>query len=141
MRSLSAFFAISFLVVVVGCAPKDEASNSGGSTPATSPENKVELTKSNIKYADVQKIFSEKCVGCHGPDKPKAGINFTSYESVMSGSGIGPVVKPGDATGSLLVSVLHGMDGKPLMPPKNPLSAEQIRLIEDWIIAGAKNES
>lgn len=144
VRFMSAILAMSFLVLVVGCAPKEDAgadspTSTSGVTPPARPD--VAVAPSPIKYAEVQKIFDAKCVGCHGTTTPKAGLSLTSYDGLMKGTGQGPAVTPGDATGSLLVQVITATNGKPQMPPKNPLPQDQIQLIEDWIIAGAKNDS
>jgi len=50
----------------------------------------------------------------------------------------GPVVKPGDATNSLLVQKLQGTQQiGSLMPPSGKLSDAEIKIILDWINAGA----
>lgn len=91
------------------------------------------------QYAAVQKIFTEKCVSCHGDAKPKAGISLTSYAGVMKGGTEGAVVKAGDPAGSVLVEALRGQNGKKQMPMKSPpLAEDQIKAIEAWIKSGAK---
>ena len=55
--------------------------------------------------ADVKPILDAKCTVCHGK---LGGWDATSYDSVMKTGDHGPVVKPGDASGSLLMQKLLG---------------------------------
>ena len=141
-RSLSAILTLIIVSALIGCAPKDETPAKDASTTpnAASPQD-LPPASSPVKYAAVQEIFNENCIGCHGVVKPKQGINLTSYETAMAGGRPGQIIKPGDATGSLLVQVLHGgTNGKPLMPPKKPLDPDSIHTVEAWILAGATKE-
>jgi hypothetical protein len=51
-----------------------------------------------------------------------------------------PLVTPYDPDESRLVNVLRGRDA-PRMPPDRPLDEADIRLIEDWILNGARQDS
>jgi hypothetical protein len=92
-------------------------------------------------YAErVAPILERHCSVCHGAEKQKAKLRLDSFERVMRGSDTGVVVKPGDVKGSELfrrISLPHDddevmpSDGKPL------LSADDIKIIELWIAAGA----
>ena len=85
--------------------------------------------------ADVLPIFEAKCTSCHGTS---GGWTASSYTSVMTTGTHGPVVKPGDATNSLLVQKLQGTQQiGSLMPPSGKLSDAEIKIILDWINAGA----
>ena len=100
-------------------------------TAATSPEPATgELSFS----ADVLPIFEARCIRCHGTSRQNGGLRLDSYAALMAGGTDGLVVAPGDAAGSVLVRLIT--EGE---MPKNssPLSAEQIKLISDWINAGA----
>ena len=88
----------------------------------------------------VEPVFQQNCVGCHGRSSQKSGLRLDSYEALMRGGKSGPAVKAGDLNHSGLfqrVSSPHGSEK--IMPPqgKPPLSADQIKLIELWISAGA----
>jgi len=90
-----------------------------------------------VSYTKVQEVLTKNCAGCHG-EGGKEGIDLRSYASIMKGGNDGAVVKPGDAKASELVQVLTGAEGHPKMPPSGPLDAGDVKLIEDWINAGAK---
>jgi len=103
--------------------------------PATSPtevaaaeiEGKISFSK------DIQPLLAEKCGNCHGTRKPKKGIDYvTSYETTMK------TVRAGKPDESRLYKSLAGKGGKP-MPPKKPLSEDEIAKVKAWIAAGAKN--
>jgi mono/diheme cytochrome c family protein/uncharacterized membrane protein len=88
----------------------------------------------------VEPVFAENCVSCHGPSRQKGSLRLDTYEAVMRGGKNGPVVKAGDLNNSnLFQRVSRAPGSEKIMPPqgKRPLSADQIKLIEIWISAGA----
>ena len=90
--------------------------------------------------ARVEPIFTARCVTCHGPDKHKANLRLDSYGLLMRGGKDGLVILPGNPQGSdLFRRVTLPPDHDDFMPKENkqPLSAEQAKLIELWISNGA----
>lgn len=88
----------------------------------------------------IEPVFAQNCVGCHGPSRQKVGLRLDSYEAVIRGGKSGPVVRAGDLNNSRLFQrVSLALGSEKIMPPpgKPPLSADQIKLIELWISAGA----
>jgi len=59
----------------------------------------------------------------------------------MAGGNDGAVVKPGDASGSLLVQKVKGTQTIGVQMPygKSPLPAADIQKISDWVAQGAQN--
>lgn len=78
-------------------------------------------------------MFKDACARCHSGNKRKAGLDVTSYDSIMK------FVKAGDPNNSKLQKSLLGKGAK-LMPPKNPLADDQVALVKAWISAGAKKD-
>jgi Planctomycete cytochrome C len=109
---------------------------SSGSTP---------LPRSNPAYfygAHVEPIFITHCDSCHGPDKQKGRLRLDTYESLMRGGKDGLVIKAGNTKGSeLLRRVSLSPSDDDAMPPqgKRPLAANEIKLLELWIAAGASS--
>src|SRR5580692_1127996 len=109
---------------------------SSGSTP---------LPRSNPAFfygAHVEPIFITHCDSCHGPDKQKGRLRLDTYESLMKGGKHGPVIKAGNAKGSeLLRRVTLSPSDDDAMPPqgKRPLAANEVKLLELWIAAGASS--
>lgn len=99
--------------------------------------------KLQVSYAtDIDPIFSTKeCKICHTANI-NVHLDLTSYNGLMRGSDNGPVVIPYYADNSLLFLKV-AFDNPPIgvrMPMgRAPLTQTQIRLIEDWINQGAKN--
>ncbi len=92
--------------------------------------------------ARIQPIFEARCVTCHGPTKHKANLRLDSYTALMRGGKDGPVVRPGNFQGSdLFRRITLASDHDDFMPKENkkPLSADQVKLIEVWIAAGASS--
>ena len=76
------------------------------------------------------------CNDCHGGRQIKEGLDLRTYEGVMTGSFNGTVLIPGNSADSLLVQQL--INGK--MPKRGAkLTPAQIKIISDWIDAGASN--
>lgn len=99
--------------------------------------------KLQVSYStDIDPIFSTKdCKLCHTANV-NPHLDLTTYDGLMRGSDNGPVVVPYDADNSLLflkVAFETPPTGARMPFGRPPLSQTQIRLIEDWINQGAKN--
>lgn len=97
----------------------------------------------HVQAVDFEKeilpILQDHCYDCHGPDKQKSGFRVDQRLAMLQGgdSGLTALV-PGDPKASFLVEVITGVDPDMQMPPKgDPLTKEQIALIETWITEGA----
>lgn len=90
-----------------------------------------------VSYSrDVQPIFNQICVKCHGGEETKEGLSLKSYAEVMAGSNNGTVITPGDVVNSFLIEQV--VSGE--MPKRGPkLLPAQIRTLSDWVAAGAPN--
>jgi Planctomycete cytochrome C len=103
------------------------------------------LPRSNPAYfygAHVEPIFVEHCYACHGPDKQKGRLRLDTYEALIRGGKHGPVIKAGNAQGSeLFRRVTLSSSDDDAMPPqgKRPLAANESKLLELWIAAGASS--
>ncbi len=82
-----------------------------------------------------QSLFFSECAGCHNTGRAAAGINLTSYRTIMSArlpSGV-PLLNPGDASASALVQILDA--GR--MPPRKHIDKVLITAVRCWIDAQA----
>jgi len=114
---------------------------------ATAGELPPASTQTGVTYAtDIKPMFDSSCIKCHSGDKAKAHLHLDTLAGALKGTKKGPVIKPGDSAGSLMVkAVAHVLpDDDSWMPPlKNkagikPLTPEQIGLLRAWIDQGAK---
>lgn len=88
----------------------------------------------------VAPILERHCTGCHGAEKQKAGLRLDGYDRVMHGAESGAVVKPGEVKGSELYRriTLPRSDEESMPGEGKPaLSADEVKVIELWIAAGA----
>ena len=94
-------------------------------------------------------ILEPRCVEHHGDHAVEAGLDLSegmshaSLVNVPSSQAGMDLVEPGDAENSYLVHKIEGRAGivGARMPPRgDPLTAEEIRAIRDWITAGALRE-
>ena len=77
----------------------------------------------------IRPLIVAKCQSCHGEQKAKGGLRLTDRESLLRGGESGPAVVPGAADESLLIRAVRYLD-EPKMPPKQKLSAGEIRSLE-----------
>ena len=91
-------------------------------------------------YHDVVPVFKRNCNGCHRPGKTKSLLDLTSFTALTKGGKHGDAVKAGDAQGSRLWKNITG--DEPEMPNEgDPLSREEVAIIERWIVQGAKDDT
>jgi WD40 repeat protein len=91
-------------------------------------------------YKDVMPVFKKSCTGCHHPGKLKGQLDLTTYEAAIKGGKHGALVKAGDLKSSTLMEEISG--DEPSMPKEgDPLSKDEIALIERWITQGAKDDT
>lgn len=87
---------------------------------------------------DIEPILAANCYGCHGPQKASGQLRLDLKQTAMRGGNSGSVILPGKGKDSRLIHRLLGAGGEQRMPLGKPgLPAEQIKLIEHWIDAGA----
>ena len=91
-------------------------------------------------YHDIVPIFKRSCTGCHHPDKRKGELDLTTFASFQKGGKHGPSFKPGEPDASRVLEEISGEE--PNMPKEgDPLTKEEVALIERWIKAGAKDDT
>ncbi len=88
---------------------------------------------------EVQPIFEQNCVSCHGSAKQSSGLRLDrKADALRGGDSVNPLIKPGDAAGSPLLQIVAGLKPDLVMPPKGKrLSSEQIAVLRRWIEEGA----
>jgi ankyrin repeat protein/mono/diheme cytochrome c family protein len=88
---------------------------------------------------DVQPIFREHCIGCHGADQQMRGLRLDRRRDAMPNrvGANGVTIVPGNSAGSRLYVRVAGSQGGLQMPPSGPLSSAQINVIKSWIDQGA----
>ena len=88
---------------------------------------------------EVQPIFSEHCLKCHGPEKQKSGYRLDDKSVAIRGGDSGkPAIVISNSAASALVQRITTTNTDDMMPPKGErLSSDQIAAIRAWIDSGA----
>ncbi len=94
------------------------------------------MAQSNANYKAVDAILQDKCIACHNHTTRKGDLNLEDFAALMNGGKRGVPVVAGKASESLLVKYIEGTM-KPRMPLGDQLSVDEIKVIRDWIDAGA----
>jgi mono/diheme cytochrome c family protein len=83
-------------------------------------------------------ILREHCGECHTGDKKKGSFSMNDRASLLAGGESGKAVLPGNSAKSPLIAAITSKDPEKQMPPKGTrLSPEKVKLLRDWIDAGA----
>ncbi|MCA9267389.1 MAG: PSD1 domain-containing protein [Planctomycetales bacterium] len=93
----------------------------------------------------IRSILSANCFSCHGPDAKgrEADLRLDTREGATAVRDGEAAIVPGAPERSLLIERITSTDNDLRMPPvdsEKNLSAEQIRLLRDWIAQGAGYE-
>jgi len=89
---------------------------------------------------EVKPLLQERCYACHGALKQKKALRLDTVASMLKGGADGPVILRGDPRQSLLIQRVTATHLDDRMPPEHegePLSPAQVKLLSDWIAAGA----
>ncbi|MDX1962609.1 MAG: PSD1 and planctomycete cytochrome C domain-containing protein [Pirellulales bacterium] len=86
-------------------------------------------------------ILQDRCMKCHDDRQKQGGLRLDVKSNTFAGGESGePAIVPGKSAASPLLARIMRTDKDSAMPPDgegDPLSAEQISLIRDWIEQGA----
>ena len=136
---------LSIVAVGIGCSSGGsgtggDTTTTTGTTGAAGTTGTTGGTAQMVTASQVMDVINQNCMPCHAGASAKAKLNMESVESLLKGSENGAVVTAGDAANSKIIKAVTGAAGVKKMPPapKPALSAENVKLIEDWINAGAK---
>jgi len=103
---------------------------------AIAAEEPVDPAAVEFFETSVRPILVGRCLGCHGPEKTKAGLRLDSRAGALAGGETGPAITPGDAESSPLVQAIR-YEGDVRMPPKSKLPQEEIDVLVKWVVQGA----
>jgi mono/diheme cytochrome c family protein len=163
--SLILLLTLAIVVLFAGCSGRTEhAGTEKAAAEATeveavsdSPEAEVVETPTEVSFAaQVAPIFAAKCNACHHPDNavkvdltqpfdPEVGIINRPNSWTRSSKSI--LVVPGDAGASALIwkveqtELDHKTDGDPMPWHIDPLTAQELEDLRQWILQGAEDDS
>ena len=104
----------------------------------------TDLSKSDsvLVYTDlVMPIFQQKCFACHNNEVQRGGLNMISIDSMLVGGDDGPAFASGDVSESeLFRRITLSQKNIKFMPPVgDPLTYDEIKIVEWWIEQGASS--
>ena len=103
------------------------------------PVRKATGSESVSFSRDLASILNERCVSCHGTDRPRARLNLANFRGLLRGGENGPPVQPDAPDTSLMIQKLKGTaDGQRMPQGDPPLSDAAIGQFETWIREGAR---
>ena len=87
----------------------------------------------------IHPLFSSKCVACHNNEISRGGLNMSNAVGLFSGGNSGAAIVPKDLEKSLAFKrIIKSQSDEKFMPPSGePMTYEEIQLIEWWINEGA----
>jgi hypothetical protein len=91
-------------------------------------------------HRDVLPILRDKCLRCHNPRKKDGALDMSTYAGLLRGGNSGPPLVVGNSRRSLMIDMIFFDE----MPPKNQrprVSSAELKLLEEWIDAGAAEGS
>ena len=94
-------------------------------------------TETVASASAVMDILNANCMPCHAGADAQEELWLDTIEGLMAGSEHGAMVVPGDAAGSGIIRALRGVSEVSMPFMRDPLAESDIRLIEEWINAGA----
>ncbi|MBL8695231.1 MAG: DUF1549 domain-containing protein [Planctomycetes bacterium] len=86
----------------------------------------------------VRPLFAAHCYECHGKGAERVEGGLLLEDGGWMRGDSGPAVVPGDPDASRLIQAVRYTNHDLEMPPAGKLSDEQIRILEDWVRAGAQ---
>ena len=133
-----ALIAIAGAVATLALAAPPSAESAESKAPA-----QVLAAGAAVSYAhEIHPLLMEQCGDCHAGETKLSGFDVSTREALLKGGKkFGASVIPGQPDLSPLVRYITG-ELKPRMPKGgDPLSAEQIERIRQWIAGGAKTDT
>lgn len=133
-------FIFAFMMMMAGYGCKHE--------PLVSSEDIADTPGTPFIPCDPDSVYFDQQIlpfivsscakpGCHSEASAQDGVILNNYANVISTGD----VQPFDLNGSDLWDVITETDPDKVMPPpgENPLTPDQISLIQQWILQGAQN--
>ena len=111
-----------------------------GQDASKSVDDDSSPTQTKVDFArDIQPLLESHCADCHNEDDDQAGLRVDQRAKMLRGgdSGVEAII-PGEPAKSYLIEMVRSSDEDIRMPlDEDPLSEDEIQLLERWIQEGA----
>ena len=130
----SSLFLAAFLLFLAGC---------NSTEPMVDPLDPDDVDYDAIETPqfaeDVQPLLSARCADCHGATDPAAGLDVTSWASLVEGSDAGEALIAYDPDNSLMIELMTKLPAEHPAYAAHQLRASEVEFLRRWIAQGAKN--
>lgn len=107
------------------------------STPALAAEAvAVDAPAAAFFETMVRPLLVAKCHDCHAGETSEGGLRLDSLPALVTGGDSGPAAIAGNVEGSRLIAAIRRGDAAAAMPPDDPLTAEEVATLTDWVARG-----
>lgn len=87
---------------------------------------------------EIRPILANNCYDCHSSTaKVKGGLRLDTGADIEVGGDTGPVIVKGEPNASRLIEAVRYQNRDLQMPPKNSLSPDAVKKLEQWVALGA----
>ncbi len=109
----------------------------GVTSDALHSEEAIDAVALELFEKQVRPILVERCIECHSTDESSGGLDLETRAGTQKGGDSGPAIIIGKPGESLLIAAVRYTKQELQMPPKQPISDAEIKVLERWIEAGA----
>jgi len=102
---------------------------------ASAPHGQGAMSDADFFENDIRPILANNCYSCHG-DATSGGLKLDSREALLKGGNHGPVLVPGDADKSLMITAVHQTTALK-MPKGGKLTPQEVADLTEWVKHGA----
>ncbi|MGH8247081.1 MAG: DUF1549 domain-containing protein, partial [Gammaproteobacteria bacterium] len=95
--------------------------------------------QSNSVEKSARAVLEANCLTCHGALRT-SDLDLRELATILKGGKRGPAVVPGSAEASILYKAVSHQGELKMPPGKAPLAESEIRVLREWIDAGARWE-
>jgi hypothetical protein len=85
----------------------------------------------------VRPLLIKHCYECHSDKEQNGGLRIDFRETTLKGGDSGSPLAAGNPDASLLIKAVRYNNQDLQMPPKGPLAASEVTILEEWIASGA----
>ena len=100
--------------------------------PTCSAQSDEDFFESNVRP-----LLVKHCQECHGEKKQEGSLRLDSRDGWLRGGERGQAIHPGQPENSLLIQAVKYEDSDLEMPPSNPLTEQEVAVLEAWVKRGA----
>ncbi|MEX2139011.1 MAG: DUF1592 domain-containing protein [Pirellulales bacterium] len=126
--------AIALFLLAAGSLIGALEVKTGYAADGDSSKSATEADRDRHFEARIAPLLARRCLECHRTASKKGGLDLSRKKAALRGGENGPPIVPGKASESLL---LDYVDSDEMPKERPPLTAEEKRLLREWIEAGA----